>query len=201
LRETDEAGQLVTVEATGFGANVATVELWQRKGGCWGSAGGPWPALIGDNGFSNHHREGDGTTPTGIYRLGRTVYGNDPNPGYRGPYHRLVCGDWWDEDPVSPRYNTFQHIQCGQNPPFGAGSEPLWRETTYYPSLAVVDYNVHHPVVPYAGSAIFVHADTGVATTGCVSLPINDLDEFLRWLDPSMSPTIAMAPAGELRRF
>jgi L,D-peptidoglycan transpeptidase YkuD (ErfK/YbiS/YcfS/YnhG family) len=200
LRETDRAGQLVTVEATGFGTNEATVELWQRKGGCWGSAGGPWPSLIGDNGFSNHHREGDGTTPTGIYRLGRTVYGNDPNPGYRGPYHRLVCGDWWDEDPVSPLYNTFQHIQCGHNPPFGGSSEPLWTETTYYPSLAVVDYNVH-PVVAYAGSAIFVHADTGAPTTGCVSVPINDLDEFLRWLDPSMSPTIVMAPAGELRRL
>jgi L,D-peptidoglycan transpeptidase YkuD (ErfK/YbiS/YcfS/YnhG family) len=198
LRETDGATQLLTVEAAGFGTSTATVELWQRKGGCWGSAGGPWPSLIGYNGFSNHHREGDGTTPTGIYRLGRTVYGNDPNPGYRGPYHRLVCGDWWDEDPLSARYNTFEHVPCGQSPPFGGDSEPLWTETTYYPSFAVIEYNVH-PVVPYSGSAIFVHADTGTPTTGCVSIPVADLDEFLRWLDPSSSPTIAMAPGSELR--
>jgi len=200
LRGTGGAAQLMTVEAAGFGTPVATVELWQRQRGCWARVAGPWPSLIGVNGFSDHHREGDDTTPTGIYRFGRTVYGTNPNPGYRGPYHRLVCGDWWDEDPTSPQYNTFQHIPCGQDPPFGGESEPLWTETAYYPSLAVVEYNVD-PVIAYAGSAIFVHASTGAPTTGCVSIPIGDLDEFLRWLDPSLYPAIAMAPAAELSRF
>ncbi len=197
LRTTEGAVQLITVVAANFQTSVAQVALWQRRGSCWEPAGGPWTGLIGQNGFSNHHREGDGTTPTGIYRIGASVYGNEPNPGYRGRYHRLVCGDWWDEDPTSPAYNTFQHVPCGQSPPFGGDSEPLWTETTYYPSFAVVEYNTD-PVVPYAGSAIFVHADTGVPTTGCVSIPLNDLDVLLRWLDPARLPTIAMAPATEL---
>ncbi len=200
LRATDGAGQLITVEADSFQTSVAEVSLWQRDGSCWEQAGGPWTGLIGENGFSNHHREGDGTTPTGIYRIGPVVYGNAPNPGFRGPYHRLVCGDWWDEDPTSPGYNTFQHVPCGASPPFGGDSEALWTETTYYPSFAVVEYNAH-PVVPYAGSAIFVHADTGTATTGCVSIPLSELDVFLRWLDLSRLPTIAMAPASELASF
>ena len=190
----------MTTESASFAATVATVDLWQRVGTCWSRSAGPWPAYIGSNGFSDHHREGDGTTPTGLYRFGRTVYGNDPNPGYRGPYHRLVCGDWWDEDPASPGYNTFQHLACGQSPPFGGDSEPLWTETSYYPSFAVVEYNVG-PVVPYAGSAIFVHASTGVPTTGCVSIPLADLDAFLRWLNPAQAPAIAMAPASELVHF
>lgn len=200
LRSTDGAEQLVTVEASGTGTSVATVYLWQRWRSCWQVAAGPWPSLIGVNGFSDHHREGDGTTPTGIYRLGRTVYGTQPNPGYRGPYHRLVCGDWWDEDPTSPRYNTFQHVPCGTRPPFGGDSEALWTEGRYYPSFAVVEYNVH-PVVPYAGSAIFVHASTGAPTTGCVSIPLGDLDWFLGWLRPSPSAAIVMAPTSELTRF
>jgi L,D-peptidoglycan transpeptidase YkuD (ErfK/YbiS/YcfS/YnhG family) len=200
LRATDGAVQLVTVEAAGFGTSVATVELWQRRGACWARAGGPWPSLIGGNGFSDHHREGDLTTPTGIYRIGLTAYGNDPNPGYRGPYHRLVCGDWWDEDPTSPQYNTFQHVPCGQGPPFGGDSEPLWTETSYYPSFVVVEYNID-PVVPYAGSAIFLHASTGAPTTGCVSIAIGELDDFLRWLRPSASAAIAMGPVSELTRF
>jgi L,D-peptidoglycan transpeptidase YkuD (ErfK/YbiS/YcfS/YnhG family) len=200
LRTSDGAAQLVTVEALDFGTSTATVALWQRDRACWAPAGGPWPSLIGAGGFSDHHHEGDGTTPTGIYRLGRTVYGNDPNPGYRGAYHRLVCGDWWDEDPTSPGYNTFQHVPCGESPPFAPESEALWTEGNYYPSFAVVEYNVH-PVVPYAGSAIFVHASTGAPTTGCVSIPRAGLDDFLRWLDPSASPTIVMGPASELRRF
>jgi L,D-peptidoglycan transpeptidase YkuD (ErfK/YbiS/YcfS/YnhG family) len=200
LRTTEGAAQLITVVAANFQTTVAQVALWQRRGLCWEPAGGPWTGLIGQNGFSNHHREGDGTTPTGIYRIGSVVYGNDPNPGYRGRYQRLVCGDWWDEDPTSPAYNTFQHVPCGQSPPFGGDSEPLWTETTYYPSFAVVEYNVD-PVVPYAGSAIFVHADTGTPTTGCVSIPLADLNVLLRWLDPARRPTIAMGPASEVATF
>jgi len=200
LASTGRASQLVTAEASGPGRSLATVELWQRSGRCWFEVARPWPALIGENGFSAHHREGDGTTPTGFYSLGRTVYGNQPNPGYRGPYHRLVCGDWWDEDPTSPAYNTFRHLPCGQAPPFGGDSEPLWQETAFYPSFIVVEYNVN-PVVPYAGSAIFVHPSTGSPTTGCVSVPRADLDQLLRWLVPSAAPAIAMAPADELARL
>ena len=102
LSSTGTARQLLTVEAARFSSVVATVEIWQRYGGCWQGAGGPWTAFIGRNGFSDHHREGDGTTPTGIYGIGPEMYGNAPNPGTAYPYHRLVCGDWWDEDPRPP---------------------------------------------------------------------------------------------------
>jgi L,D-peptidoglycan transpeptidase YkuD (ErfK/YbiS/YcfS/YnhG family) len=200
IRTVDGAGQLITVDAANYQTSVAEIALWQRKGPCWVLADGPWAGLIGQNGFSDHHREGDGTTPTGIYRLGPVVYGNEPNPGFHGRYHRLVCGDWWDEDPTSPAYNTFEHTPCGESPPFGGDSEALWTETNYYPSFAVVEYNAD-PVVPYAGSAIFVHADTGSATTGCVSTPLPDLDKFLRWMDMARLPTIVMGPSSELARF
>ena len=119
LSRTGLARQLLTVQAAGYSSVVATLQLWQRAGGCWEAAGGPWTALIGRNGFSDHHREGDGTTPTGIYGIGPEMYGNAANPGTEYPYHRLVCGDWWDEDPTSAGYNTFQHLPCGQAPPFG----------------------------------------------------------------------------------
>ena len=177
--------------------------LRSRRGSAWEAAGNGsagWNGLVGENGFSDHHREGDGTTPTGLYSFGPVMYGNAPDPGTKYPYHRLICGDWWDEDPTSPHYNTFEHVGCGRTPPFGGGSEPLWTETAAYPSFAVIEYNVH-PVIAYAGSAIFLHAETGAPTTGCVSIPLGDLDEVLRWLTPSQSPVIAMAPADELSRF
>jgi L,D-peptidoglycan transpeptidase YkuD (ErfK/YbiS/YcfS/YnhG family) len=200
LASTGSARQLITVDAATYATTVASISIWQRVGACWESAGGPWPGLIGLNGFSDHHREGDGTTPTGVYGIDAVMYGNGPNPGVREPYHQLVCGDWWDEDPTSATYNTFQHVPCGQSPPFGAGSEPLWTEIAPYPAFAVVDYNTD-PIVPYAGSAIFVHADTGVPTTGCVSIPVPDLDQLLRWIDPADSPTIVMGPASEIDHF
>ncbi len=163
-------------------------------------AGGPWPGLIGASGFSDHHVEGDDSTPTGIYSIGPVMYGNAPDPGVAYAYHPLVCGDWWDEDPTSPAYNTFQHVPCGQNPPFGGGSEALWTETAPYPSFAVIDYNAD-PVVAGAGSGIFLHVDTGQPTAGCVAIPLPDLDALLRALRPAADPHIAMAPAGEITRF
>ena len=202
LGSTGEAGQLITVVAPVARATTAVVELWQRAslGACWRMAGGPWTGFIGRGGFSDHHREGDGTTPAGLYGIGPVVYGNAPDPGTRYPYHRLVCGDWWDEDPVSVAYNTFQHVPCGERPTFGGQSEALWTEVAAYPSFIVVEYN-SRPAVAYAGSAIFVHANTGTPTAGCVAISLPDLDRLLRSLRPALSPAIVMGPASEVLRF
>jgi L,D-peptidoglycan transpeptidase YkuD (ErfK/YbiS/YcfS/YnhG family) len=200
LAYTGSARQLVTVEASSYSTTYASVELWQRSGSCWQPAGGPWTGRIGANGFSDHHREGDATSPTGFYGLGPVIYGNAADPGVHEAYHRLLCGDWWDEDPTSAGYNTFQHVACGTKPSFGDGSEALWTETAAYPSFAVIDYNTG-PVVKGAGSAIFLHADTGSPTVGCVSVPLADLDQALRWLRPADSPAFVMGPAREISRF
>ena len=199
LASTAGAAQLITVEAPGAATTVATVELWQRSGSCWEAVAGPWTGFVGYNGFSDHKHEGDGTTPTGIYGIGPVMYGNAANPGVRYAYHVLVCGDWWDENPASAEYNTFQHVPCGQNP-FGGDSEALWTETAPYPSFAVVEYNTD-PIIRGAGSAIFLHASTGGPTAGCVSVPLSDLDLALRWLNPADSPAIVMGPGSEITRF
>jgi L,D-peptidoglycan transpeptidase YkuD (ErfK/YbiS/YcfS/YnhG family) len=200
LASTAGARQLITVEASSAATTVASVELWQRAGTCWEAAGGPWTGFVGYNGFSDHKREGDGTTPTGLYGIGPVMYGNAPNPGVRYAYQDLVCGDWWDENPASAEYNTFQRAPCSEANPFGGDSEALWTETAPYPSFAVVEYNTD-PVISGAGSAIFLHASTGGPTSGCVSVPLADLDQLLRWLNPGDSPVIAMGPSSEMARF
>jgi L,D-peptidoglycan transpeptidase YkuD (ErfK/YbiS/YcfS/YnhG family) len=173
--------------------------LWQRTRSCWLPAAGPWQARLGFNGLSDHHREGDGTTPTGTYPLGPVVYGIASAPRIRYRYHRLVCGDWWDEDATSLRYNSFQHLPCGAHPPFGGASEALWTDTVGYQHFLVIDYNTH-PAVPGRGSAIFVHDDLGHPTNGCISLPAAQLDALLRWLRPSDKPLIVVGTSTELRR-
>jgi L,D-peptidoglycan transpeptidase YkuD (ErfK/YbiS/YcfS/YnhG family) len=150
---------------------------------------GPWQARVGRNGVSAHHREGDGTTPLGTFRIGPVVYGLDPDPGVHLRYHRLVCGDWWDEDPRSPSYNRFRHVACGATPPFRGGSEALWRVTPAYRLFAFIRYN-DAPVVPGRGSAIFLHVATGRATNGCVSLPRPELVRVLRLLRPGATISI-----------
>jgi L,D-peptidoglycan transpeptidase YkuD (ErfK/YbiS/YcfS/YnhG family) len=200
LASTGQATQLVTVVATTYTSTYASLAAWERHGSCWVIALGPWTARIGYAGFSNHHEEGDGTTPTGAYGIGPVMYGNAPNPGVQYRYQRLVCGDWWDETPDSPEYNTFQYVPCGNTPPFGGDSEALWTETAAYPSFAVIEYNTA-PVVPGAGSAIFIHADIGTATDGCVSLPLDELDALLTWLRPASAPLVVMGPGSEIDNF
>jgi L,D-peptidoglycan transpeptidase YkuD (ErfK/YbiS/YcfS/YnhG family) len=171
------------------------LRLWARAdGGCWQAAGGPWRARLGRTGVSANRHEGDGTTPLGVFPIGATMYGVAPNPGVRFRYHRLACGDWWDGDPSSPTYNRFRHVRCGETPPFRGDSEALWEQRVAYRYFAVIGFN-DAPVVPGRGSAIFLHADTGRPTVGCISLPVPQLVHVLRWLDPTASPRIAIAVA------
>jgi len=180
--------QRIVVVAPDARSTVASLSYLE----CGRRVFGPWRARVGYAGVSAHHREGDGTTPLGTYAIGPTVYGLEPRPPLHLRYHRLVCGDWWDEDPRSPAYNTFRHVPCGTPPPFGGDSEALWRATVAYREFAVVEYNAH-PVVPGRGSAIFLHVDTGRATNGCVSLPQAELGEVLRRLRPGATIEIAIA--------
>jgi L,D-peptidoglycan transpeptidase YkuD (ErfK/YbiS/YcfS/YnhG family) len=198
LRPQPGGRQLITVEAAAARTTYATLRIWRRQGLCWTAAGGPYPARVGRNGLSGNRREGDGTTPTGTYRIASTMYGIERNPGVKFRYRRLRCGDWWDEDPSSATYNTFQHVRCGTTPPFRVVSKGMWQEPRAYPHLAVVEFNMR-PVVPGRGSGIFLHAQTGGPTNGCISLRRPDLVRVLRWLTPSAAPRIAIGTRSQLR--
>jgi L,D-peptidoglycan transpeptidase YkuD (ErfK/YbiS/YcfS/YnhG family) len=198
LRPRPAASQLITVEAASERTTYATLRAWRRAGRCWVPAGGPYPARLGWRGLSADRREGDGTTPAGTFRIHPTMYGNEANPGVRFRYRRVRCGDWWDEDPASPTYNTFQHVPCGRAPPFAAKSEGMWQSRRAYPYLAVIEFNMR-PVVPGRGSGIFLHADTGGPTNGCISLERGNLLRVLRWLRPAGAPHIAIGTQTQLR--
>ena len=201
LADTDGAQQVIVVDAPSAASTTATLYTFENDGTGWYQVFAPMPARDGENGWipGAQRQEGDGTTPEGIYAIGPTMYGTDPDPGTLFPYHQLVCGDWWDEDPVSPVYNTFQHVTCGVQPPFGGDSEALWTEGNAYPSMAVINFNT--PVTGPIGSGIFLHADLGVPTNGCVSLPYTDLVEVLRWLNPALHPVVVMGPDAVVRSF
>jgi L,D-peptidoglycan transpeptidase YkuD (ErfK/YbiS/YcfS/YnhG family) len=195
---TGEATQLITVNTSEASSTYATLSAWELHGKCWVQVYGPFTARLGYSGMSANKHEGDGATPEGTFDFESTMYGNAPDPGVSFPYHQLVCGDWWDEDSASPTYNTFQHVPCSEtDPPFANGaSEALWTETRAYPSFAVINYNPDR--IPGAGSAIFLHADVGGPTDGCISLPLGELDEVLDWMTPVADPTIMIGLSPEV---
>jgi L,D-peptidoglycan transpeptidase YkuD (ErfK/YbiS/YcfS/YnhG family) len=75
----------------------------------------------------------------------------------------------------------------------------MWENPRAYPYLAVVEFNMR-PVVPGRGSGIFLHAATGRATNGCVSIERSRLRHVLRWLRPASRPHIAIGTRAGLRR-
>ena len=194
LRPQPPGSQLITIQVPAAESTYGTARIWRRAGRCWIAAGGPFPARVGRNGVRANRREGDGTTPVGVFPIGRTMYGNEPNPGVRFRYVRLRCGDWWVEDARSPLYNTFARVGCGRRPPFRVATPDMAAERTAYPFLAVVEFNMR-PIVPGRGSGIFLHAQTGGPTNGCVSLRRGDLVRVLRWLRPDARPHIAIGVA------
>jgi L,D-peptidoglycan transpeptidase YkuD (ErfK/YbiS/YcfS/YnhG family) len=200
LASTGSATQLVTVVAPRATSSQGSLQLWRKSGDCWVAVAGPWPALLGQRGVSEHKREGDRTTPAGAFEFGHTMFGVAPNPGLRYPYRRIVCGDWWVEDPRSPYYNRFHHVRCGVQPPFRVTSEDMSRSPTAYRHFAVIRYNAD-PIVPGRGSGIFLHASTGRATLGCVSLPLAQLVTLLKWLRPADAPLIVIGTRAGIRRF
>jgi L,D-peptidoglycan transpeptidase YkuD (ErfK/YbiS/YcfS/YnhG family) len=182
---------------------IATFRSFQRANAFspWRAVFPTWQAETGYGHLRDSRHEGDGSTPTGVYTFGPTMYGNEPNPGgLHERYHHLVCGDWWDEDPYSARYNQFVHVACGTTPPFASGSEALWTETAAYPYFAVIDFN-EHPVLGGArapGSGIFLHAWVNGPTAGCVALTLPDLLHVLRWLSPAKHPVIEIGTNAEV---
>ncbi len=183
--------------------HLVTLRAYARARRGWRLVMGPWSAETGSGHLvrASARREGDGATPVGVFAFGQTIYGNRPDPGgLHYTYHHLVCGDWWDEDPQSTRYNHFVHVACGRRPGFARGSEALWTETLAYPYFAVIDFNIRpvHGGAGAPGSGIFLHSWVDAATRGCIALPPTRLLRVLRWLRPSRRPVIEIGTVAEL---
>jgi L,D-peptidoglycan transpeptidase YkuD (ErfK/YbiS/YcfS/YnhG family) len=184
--------EAVEVTAPSARSTRATVTLYRRTAtGCFVEVAGPFGAWVGANGLSSHHVEGDLTTPIGVFGFEPVMYGVLANPGVHVPFHRLVCGDWWDEDPNSSQYNEFVRTRCGAIPAFRAASEALWQEVPAYDAFAVVAYNTDLRV-PGRGSGIFLHRSLGRPTAGCVSLGWANLLRVLRFIIPADQPRIVI---------
>ncbi len=131
---------------------------------------------LGRSGITIEKREGDGATPAGAFPLRRVLYRPDrlarPETGL--PVDALVPTDGWCDDPNDRAYNRAVDL------PYPARHERLWREDEIYDVVVVLGCN-DDPVVPGAGSAIFLHvarADYS-PTEGCVAVA---LDHLLRLL-------------------
>ena len=164
----------------------------EKAGWTWREARAPVDAVVGRNGFAppGEKREGDGRTPSGLYRLG-LVFGYAESAPTKMPYRRAGADDLWVDDIHAADYNRW----VKQSETRAASFEKMRRDDDLYKYGVVIEYNTD-PVVKGYGSAIFMHvwAGAGSTTAGCVAVSEEDILSILAWLDPAAKPALLINP-------
>lgn len=140
-----------------------------------------WRAAAGRGGIAVKTAEGDGISPLGCWPIRRVLWRADrlAAPVTVLPLAAIAPDDGWCDAPEHPEYNR------PVKRPFAASHEEMWRADELYDIVVVLGQN-DDPVVPGAGSAIFLHlAREGYTpTAGCAALNRADMLEFLALAGP-----------------
>lgn len=183
LNHVGSTTRVLIVTSKTWTATSATGTLWQKSGGVWKAVRSGMYARVGRSGFKTDRREGDGSTPAGVFVM-RSAFGSRANPGTRLAWRAIVPRSCWSGE--RPDYNRWVYRVCTSR------DEDLWASRAVaYRYVAVVGFN-DAPAVWGKGSAIFVHETLGIATSGCIALRENDVIASLRWMTPGTK--IVMGP-------
>jgi L,D-peptidoglycan transpeptidase YkuD (ErfK/YbiS/YcfS/YnhG family) len=171
-------------------------EAWEKVRGTWRLAAGPgrngtarFRSTIGPHGFAapGGRREGDGKSPSGMYRIYLTFSTTEVAPGPM-PWHERDAGSVISSDHDST-YNTWMENGIG-------GDRPSMQYGFW------LDYN--HPRLtpgaspapdPTLGSGIFYHTSwpstRWLPTYGCTNVSLPDqMKWLLTWLRPGADPRV-----------
>jgi len=180
--------QAIFVSPTKKDPHQAYLSAWQRQGIGWHRLYGV-SAVIGRNGLApaGMKHEGDGKTPSGEYPLG-PAFGYASSINTHLLYRQAGDHDFWVDDMRSLQYN-----QWVSGTPDAKSFERMKRADNLYQYGIVIGYNMH-PIIPGAGSAIFMHVwrRYDAPTSGCVAVNQRYLRKILRWLDQQYQPVIIL---------
>ena len=124
---------------------------------------------IGKSGITISKKEGDLSTPKGVFKLGLLYYRKDKIK------KRIIKKNMgWCDDSKCKKYN--QEISF----PFKYRAEKLYRKDNIYDLFINIKYN-SHPIVKKKGSAIFLHITDNryKPTKGCIAISKKDFLKIL----------------------
>lgn len=132
---------------------------------------------IGRGGIAADKTEGDGVSPVGEFDLVKILYRTDRGaaPETSIETSPIAATDGWCDDPAHADYNRPVNL------PHPASCETMWREDGLYDLVVVTSHN-SDPVIPGAGSAIFMHiagSPDYPPTEGCIAFARPDLEAIL----------------------
>ena len=134
---------------------------------------------IGINGLKRKKKEGDKTTPLGVFKLGSLYYRSDRKTK---PITKLNCKKinktmGWCNDPNNKKYN--KEIKISKNIKY----EKLFRKDYKYNYLILIKYN-YTKTTPNKGSAIFIHLTKSFRpTAGCIALLEKDFKILIKLIN------------------
>lgn len=141
------------------------LSLWNRTDASWEQTF-EVPCHYGKNGLSADRRDGDGTTPIGLFKV-LYSFGNAPDPGAGMTYRQIQRTSYWSGEKED--YNTWVEMEPGSREM--KRSEYLYKFKISYKYAMAIDFNTN-PVVWGKGFAIFIHCDylDDQTTAGCVAI-------------------------------
>jgi D-aminopeptidase len=208
-----ESRQMILSVAASWEQTRAVLQAYERPagGGPWAPVGAPVEGSLGRAGMAwgkglhpaglvgPEKREGDGRSPAGVFDLRLvTGYAKEPPPGVRMPYRQATSTLRCVDDPASARYN--QLADQAKTRRDWSSAEDMRRGDDLYRLVVWVGHN-DRPVVPGAGSCIFLHLRSGPAATtaGCTAFEPEPMERLLRWMDPAKRPVLVQLPDLEYR--
>ena len=130
---------------------------------------------VGKKGIKFNKKEGDYSTPKGLFRLKKLYFRKDRvNASSCKIKKRIITKKIsWCDDPYHEKYN--QEIRtCIKN-----NKENLYRADHKYDYVITISHN--HKKIPNKGSAIFIHLSNDYKpTAGCIAVNKKDFETLLK---------------------
>jgi D-alanyl-D-alanine dipeptidase len=214
-----DSSQLIVVTTADWKAVDGRLQLYQRgsAGGGWKAMGAPIAIVVGKRGMAwgigvaplddlrsssdPVKREGDHTSPAGIFRLGEAFgYAAREPAGWKMKYVSLNSSTDCVDDSESRFYN--QILDSSTVSPDWKSAEHMRDAGEAYRWGLVIQHNAP-PARPAGGSCVFMHiwGGPGHGTEGCTAMPEPQVLSILAWLSPSAHPLLVQMPVQQYRRL
>ena len=135
---------------------------------------------VGKNGTTYSKKEGDLSTPKGLFKLGLLYYRKDRVKLNKCKIRKKIIKKnmGWCDDIKSKKYN--REISF----PFKYSAEKLYRNEKIYDIFINIKYNFSH-VIKGKGSAIFLHLtnERNKPTMGCIAIGKKDFLKILPFIN------------------
>ena len=130
---------------------------------------------IGKNGLNSNKKEGDYSTPNGLFKLNKLYFRKDRVgvPKCKIKKKIIKKNMAWCDDPKHEKYNEEIQVYTKSH------RESLYRTDNIYDYIISINHN--HKKIPNKGSAIFIHLTNNYnPTAGCVALKKKDFEILLK---------------------